>query len=254
MGKNKMSESKNSLVAYFDILGYQSFLKSNSALETAEKVFELVKGAPKKAIAHWGKSKSFKGDEGQAAIASVKTLVFSDTIVISCPMEKDVPHEMYSMLIASLSIHVAGFMFNDGLPVRGAITFGSFIFDETCIAGEAVVDAHTLCQSLDLAGIAFSPKFSEHVDKSPNIGFWNRQYPYYLFPLKNQTELKARSVPWVTEDIDVDFTTRVREAFWKWNKDIPLSADSKVRNTAKMLDFHRMQNKEVVKFLAEEKV
>jgi hypothetical protein len=45
--------SKNSIVAYFDILGYQSFLKSNSALETAEKVFQLVKSSPKEAVKHW---------------------------------------------------------------------------------------------------------------------------------------------------------------------------------------------------------
>jgi hypothetical protein len=250
-----MQGSQNSLVAYFDILGYQSFLKSNSALATAEKVFELVKGAPTKAIAHWSKSESFKSKEGQAAVDSVKSLVFSDTIVISCPVETNISQELRSMLIAVISIRVAKHMFQDGLPVRGAITFGSFVFDETCIAGEAVVDAHTLCQTLDVAGVAFSSKFSQLVDKSPNKGFWDRQFPYYLFPLRDQTEFKTRSVPW-SNDESVDNTQKVREAFWKWNKDIPLSADSKVRNTAKMLDFHRMHFRQVSKGkeLADEKV
>jgi hypothetical protein len=32
----------NGLIAFFDILGYQSFLENNSAIESAEKVLELI--------------------------------------------------------------------------------------------------------------------------------------------------------------------------------------------------------------------
>lgn len=137
---------------------------------------------------------------------------------------------------------IAKHMFDSGLPVRGAITFGSFVFDETCIAGKSIVEAHKLCQMLDLAGVAFTPQMSDYMDKQLTAweDSWNRNYPYYLFPLRDNSELKMRSVPWFDPDTNVDFTTEVRKAFWEWNKDIPLSADCKVRNTAKMLDFFRM--------------
>ena len=242
-----MAVSKNSLVAYFDILGYQSFLKSNSALETAEKVFQLVKKAPKEAVAIWGDSvlSKMSGDSSEwgKIITSIQSLVFSDTIVVSCPIPESGPPERHTALIGGISGRIAKTMFENGLPVRGAIAFGSFIFDDTCIAGRAIVDAHTLCQMLDIAGIAYTPELSEHIDKEFKNGrevLWDGSHPYYLFPLKNHSELKTRAVSWGFTDEEVDFTTKVREAFWKWNKDIPLSVDSKVNNTAKMLDFFSM--------------
>jgi hypothetical protein len=242
-----MSKSKNSLVAYFDILGYQSFLKNNSALDTAEKIFRLVKEAPKEAFAKYGNSDLTKlsdgGNEWKKVTDSLQPLVFSDTIVVSCPIHEVGPDARHTAIIAGVSASIALNMFKNGLPVKGAITFGSFIFDETCIAGRAIVEAHTLCQSLDVAGVALSPKLSEFMDKiftNDKEDFWDIINPYYLFPLKDGSELKTRAVCWGFAEEKGDFTSKVREAFWQWNKDIPLSVDSKVNNTAKMLDFFRM--------------
>jgi hypothetical protein len=39
----------NGLIAFFDILGYQSFLENNSATESAEKVLKLITDIPQKA-------------------------------------------------------------------------------------------------------------------------------------------------------------------------------------------------------------
>jgi hypothetical protein len=72
---------------------------------------------------------------------------------------------------------------------------------------------------------------------------WDIINPYYLFPLTNQSELKTRSVSWNALDEKDDSTRKVRESFWMWNKDIPHSADSKVHNTAKILDFFKMHYK-----------
>lgn len=237
-----MTISKHSLVAYFDILGYQSFLKTNSALEMAEKVFSLVKSAPKAAVETWNIKDG--SEDWKTVMASIRFLVFSDTIVISCPIGENGPtHELQTALIGGISSHLSRKMFEDGLPVRGAIAFGSFIFDETCIAGRAVVEAHDLCQKLDVAATAFSPKVSEFIDKTYDTNLsdvWDKHHPYYLFPLKDQSELKTRAVLWNLKGEKGDLTSKVRESFWKWNKDIPLDVDTKVYNTAKVFDFFRM--------------
>ena len=148
-----MSKNTNSLLAYFDILGYQAFLKNNSALETAEKVFQIVKEAPKKACAAQDSYSKLPetGSEWKAIADSLKSLVFSDTIVISCPIPESGPNHRQIALIGGISSDIAKEMFVNGLPVRGVVTFGSFIFDEACIAGRAIMEAHTLCQMLDLA-------------------------------------------------------------------------------------------------------
>jgi hypothetical protein len=235
--------SRESIVAYFDILGYQSYLKNNSAIETAENVFKVVKEAPKQAVENLGNSEHFKNDkEISTTITSIKSLVFSDTIVVSCPIPESGIHEKHVSLIAATALGITKSMFSNGLPVRGVITFGSFIFDEACVAGRAVVDAYTLCQMLDLAGTAFAPKLNEYIDKTFSIhrNFWDELFPYYLFPLKDQSELRARAISWIGVKGEDNFTTEVREAFWKWNKDIPRSVDSKVHNTAKMLDFFKI--------------
>src|SRR4029077_25969 len=103
-----MTTSRNSLVAYFDILGYQSFLKTNSALETAEKVFELVKESPKLAIKTWCGDENFVGkdDELKKIAPSIQSLVFSDTIVISCPVMEANPSEKQVAMIGSISLSV----------------------------------------------------------------------------------------------------------------------------------------------------
>jgi hypothetical protein len=238
-----MAANRNSLVAYFDILGYQSFLKTNSDLETAENVFHLVKNAPKNALASWSELELTKTDEDFKQISkSIQSLVFSDTIVVSCPIseiDNSDKCEKHIAFTAAIAAHITLSMFNAGLPVRGVITHGSFIFAETCIAGHAVVDAHQLCQSLDLAGTAFSPELSALIDKYYEVDkIWNSICPYYLLPLKNGSELKTRSVSWI--NLKGDSITEVRESFWKWNKDIPGSVDRKVHNTAKMIDFFRM--------------
>jgi len=241
-----MAENKHSLVAYFDILGYQSFLKNNSALETAEKVFQLVKSSPKEAIKHWSNPDSLKDDQDwKIVIDSIQSLVFSDTIVVSCPIAESGPTELQIALLAGVAKNISFSMFTNGLPLRGVITMGSFIFEDTCIAGRAVVDAHSLSQTLDVAGVAFSPILSKYMDEHPleiskGKSLWNLLHPYYLFPLKNQSELKVRVVTWNDLNKEADSTKQVREAFWKWEKDIPISADNKVHNTAKMLDFFKL--------------
>lgn len=236
-----MSATRNSLVAYFDILGYQSFLKSNSALESAENVFNLVKSAPKLAVEFWSDEKF--SDEWKATTGTIRSLVFSDTIVVSCPVSDSGPTELQTVLIGGITQYISRKMFENGLPVRGAIALGSFIFNETCIAGQAVVDAHDLCQMLDVAGAAFSPDLSRLVEKNWPISRhqWDKNFPYFLLPLKEGREIRTHLAvnPFLNDTRDS--TVIVREAFWKWDKDIPSSADKKVHNTAKMLDFLKMQ-------------
>ncbi len=84
----------NGLIGFFDILGYQSFLKNNSATESALKVLEIITGVPdevREKIAKTSKAMGEKkGKEKYLEVEkSLKHIVFSDTIVLTLSYPAD---------------------------------------------------------------------------------------------------------------------------------------------------------------------
>ena len=78
----------NGLIAFFDILGYKSFLENNSATETAEKVLKIINDTPETVKA--GVSLTWQNkakDDPEKYIQEISErfnyLVFSDTVVLS---------------------------------------------------------------------------------------------------------------------------------------------------------------------------
>ncbi len=142
-------------------------------------------------------------------------------------------------------------MFEEGLPVRGAIAFGDYVFVQNVFAGKPIVDAYTLAESLDLAACAIHPtaenefktllafpsgegsilaeglvlvRYPLPVKQSPQEFLClNHAWP----TLKGYTPLKDRKDP----------RGYVEEQFAANNKTIPPNALSKVENTEKFLRF-----------------
>jgi hypothetical protein len=73
------------LIAFFDILGYQTFLSNTTAEESVNKVLALITETPTKVtkkFAHWVEAKNAPNQEEREVANSVQHLVFSDTIVL----------------------------------------------------------------------------------------------------------------------------------------------------------------------------
>ena len=242
----------NGIIAFFDILGYKSFLKNNDAETSAQKVLDIISGTPAELLDGYAE---LKNDKLQAMLKTqVKHLVFSDTIVLSLSWlpkaEEKIDRYTSIMYFEHILVHLFIKMFNAGLPVRGGISEGKFFIQDYCLAGDAVNLAHELCESIDCSGLVFGKELGASiitVNKQRHLTYYTpfkkndtiSEAPYlhcnWLFALK-------RSFPKQYALAVADPAMFVARAFWCHNKDMPLSTDRKFENTVKLVRRLIIQN------------
>src|SRR5437870_1541319 len=143
--------TEHGLIGLFDILGYQNFLKNNSAKEAAESALsslaKLDTDLPKQLLERAGASQI------ASEIRLIKWLVFSDTILLTLGTDGKGDEGCWLAWIAFIvqSGALWRHMFNFGLPLRGVITHGEFFVQNNCFAGKSIVGAYALSTSLDVA-------------------------------------------------------------------------------------------------------
>jgi hypothetical protein len=57
-------------------------------------------------------------------------------------------------------------MFEQGLPVKGAIDCGQFFVKDHCFAGKTIVNAYHLANNLELSGCVLTPYASDQVKEA----------------------------------------------------------------------------------------
>jgi hypothetical protein len=235
------------LIVFIDILGYQSFLENNSAEDTAEEVLEMIEKLPEKAGSEAARMlnayNSGKKPEKQLK-QKIEHVVFSDTIVLLLKNEdkSDSPDPRGFALIANAAATLVAELFSKGLPSRCVVHEGEFINKNACLAGRGIAQAYRLCGELDLSGVVLSESVRKFIC---GIGPINKISSYiieYLVPLKDGKEKTMLCLNWHAnldpeqrKFCDQDVIQFVSEAFWKHDKDIPISVDSKIRNTCKLI-------------------
>src|ERR1017187_2631150 len=130
----------NGLIAFFGILGYQSFLQNNSATKTAEKVLTLITDLPEQtkaevSIKHLEMYQSLPTIPLKEVTASLNYLVFSDTIVLSIQFPENPAKEWIKPALNSLTVICGKLqleMVKEGLRMRGAIVEGEFLVRQHC--------------------------------------------------------------------------------------------------------------------------
>lgn len=235
------------LIVFIDILGYQSFLENNSAEETAEEVLEMIENLPKQV--GWEAARVLNaynlGKEPKIQMKQkLEHVVFSDTIVLLLKNEDklDSPDPRGMALIVNAAATLFAKLFSKGLPSRCVVHEGEFINKNACLAGRGVAEAYRLCGELDLSGVVFSETVRETFYGNKKI---NKKQAYiidHLVPFKNGKEKHLICINWYDhlepdeqKFCDRDVIQFVSEAFWKHDKDIPISVDSKIRNTCKLI-------------------
>lgn len=238
------------LIGFFDILGYKSFLKNNNgtAIESAKSVLKTIIETPEKV------RDLLKEGSDSGIIHQIDHIVFSDTIVISLDMsaiKADIcPGDARFQFCIFCGV-VFQEMLKKGLPVRGAMVEGEFIFEASCLAGEAIVDAYDLCEMLDFAGLVCEADFGKVVmgdEQKENGGIFLK----YLSPLKNGREDRHVHFNWLTimdivspdeyAKVVADTAMYISRAFWDHNKDCAQAVDSKLDNTIKLTRRLMMQS------------
>lgn len=248
-------------VAFFDILGYGSFLESGIT-DVTFKVVDILDGLPERINvaleSHLGKPIVDCGSNINWAMNRVKSLVISDSILLrssydeSCVVSK--PLQAFAFLVTASVLE--RMMFEEGLPIRGAIAFGDFIFVRNIFAGKPIIDAHNLGQSLDLAACAIHPtaeiEFKTLITIAPDMencfddgptGL--RHVVRYPTPIKkDKVELQLLlNLAWPTLKEYPPLKDRtnprryIEEQFSAHNKKIGANEILKVENTEKFLHF-----------------
>jgi hypothetical protein len=246
----------NGLIAFFDILGYQSFLENNLAAESTERVLQLINDIPPKTKSELSELwlSLFKEKDGvilKEVADALNLLIFSDTIVLSITYPTNVSREWKteaSGFLGAVAGKLCKNMFIEGLPVRGAIVEGEFIMKDFCLAGKAVVDAYKLCESLDFSGVVFGSSVYKENEKNLHTFDNEGSIFHHLTSLKNGKEERMFHMNWLVlmnQDeqnfLKADVETFVLRSFWAHNKDCPRGVDEKIKNTVKLIRRYLIQ-------------
>lgn len=251
-------------IGFFDILGYRSFLEpgiTEQTLAVVDFLNRLPNKIEEKLKKHFGLENSATAanplfEQIIRQLARVNPLVVSDSVLLRYAYDEDheaeKPWQATTFLLAANILQRV--MFDEGLPLRGAIAFGEFVFVENVFAGKPIIDAHTLGQSLDLAATTIHATAEEEFNKL--IGLDTRTDEFlqegrdgkiswlvrFATPVKGAgtPQLLCLNLAWpdFSESLDRrDLREYVHEQFLAHNKQIGRNAISKLENTERFLHF-----------------
>jgi hypothetical protein len=243
-------KTQNGLIGFFDILGYQNLLEKNEPEDIADKVIPILENI-KSTVPEKMKEFTKLFDENEPIVSpiekegldeivdSIKWLIFSDTILLSMPVEnlEDKNNEIICVLFLATCNILQKSMFKEGLPLRGVINFGKFYIKGTYFAGRPIVEAYQLCNSLELSACVLSNRIGESIKSNIEMSMSSLSeifFYYYLVPTKTGHKLMYTLAGQGDEG---DIKKQVLSSFWGHNKDIDTSARLKAENTEQWLNF-----------------
>jgi hypothetical protein len=135
---------RNRWVAYFDLLGISSLIKSNEYLDVFYAYAEAMR------------------EVKQDKIEEVHPVWFSDTFILYSNGDASAGFDESPFGFVALHSVARGFMHSltlKQIPVRGAIAYGDFYADSTneLFFGNALLEAHRYGESQDWLGLILTP-------------------------------------------------------------------------------------------------
>jgi hypothetical protein len=245
------SEIKEGLVGWFDILGYTSLLR-NPDLNYVVKLIQKSLSASSEALRQWvdsivklvpdGKARGW----AQEATNVTSVIVFADTILVTLPVLKTDSVEQKLVkwgMFFEQAVILHFDLFREGLPIRGAISFGEYYVSERPLifAGKPILRAHEIANSQDWSGSVLAleaeTEFENLEKSSPSFGKLLRPYTIRCSPpLKTDHVGQMLCLNWpkvFTEDAirNINIREAVVAMFGKHNKAIRSVDQPKIDNT-----------------------
>jgi hypothetical protein len=249
--RNCMSVSTG-VIAYFDILGYQNLLLNNEPEDVADKVISRLTSLNATVTAEI-KSKFPRLFENKKIIPildAIQWLVFSDTILFTNsfdPEEEKKDTVLRWFVILLYCAHVQAYMFNNGIPIRGAITYGKYMVKDLCFAGRPIIEVYQLANRLELSAVVATAEMEDEMAKIAAVtvktfsgaDIADIYLERYLVPLKDNQSQHYRTINYydVAGLGDKDLRQETLNMFWGHKKDISQSDLVKVLNTEQHLRY-----------------
>jgi hypothetical protein len=146
---------KHGLVGFFDILGFKNVAEAESD-EDMVRIAELVSQNLVKVREI--QKEIVREIMGPGSIDIVGSCAFADSILLWCEIP---PAELfdihYWLVFFRVCAQLMKHYFNEGLPLRGAISHGKFFIEDHCFFGKPFVESHVLAERTEWAGCVIEP-------------------------------------------------------------------------------------------------
>jgi len=235
------------MVALFDVLGYKNLIDQNNVATVASLLRETLQQIPA-AVSQWFKKEFPENTAVDEIVSAVKPLVFSDTILLTLNEDAATDTKAGNLFVFFVECaFVQRFMFENGLPLRGAISYGEFYVSDLCFVGKPVVRAYELAQSQDWCGVALTVEAENAWIALQDKSWLHRSasivIPYDV-PLKSMGTSRLISLQWPAIPVENkgfpnDPRGAVVEKFSAHGKIVPPAEYRRIENTARFFSHCR---------------
>jgi hypothetical protein len=239
--------TRTGLLAFFDILGYQNFILHSSIQQSAWIIHEVILKMPslvrKAVIDKYSSVDRTFAEELEKCMS--KPVIISDSIVWGFSFNPSLIEriQVQWLVFIEACCYLQRQMFDQGLPLRGAISYGEYFIEEGCLAGKPVVEAHDVGNKLDLVGCALTLQAEKELPQRLDCGIdaFAGLVTDYAAPLKSFKPQNMKLLNWafpggtLLEPFGEDIRSRIIEACSKHGKQISSDVYPKVNNTEALL-------------------
>lgn len=247
---------QHGVVAILDGLGVRSDL-SEAAVKFLDRrdavLADLAKPLRAAEVFAWmGTREKEDGEPEIAEPGQPQIITFGDNIVLVWDRPKVTGEVLLGFSQPILHLIVRGM--EEGLLLRGAVSFGEFILDGSTIVGPALSDAVSWAERADWIGVIATPKLGMLVDAE--LEKWNREAPRsastldcfyvrYPVPVKGGPSQALWTFPWpckvrslmLERDLDQE-EGREHLLTWLAQCSIPAHVQAKFDNSLAFYDWY----------------
>lgn len=225
---NEWKVTSERFVAFIDIMGFKDLV----ARSTHEQVYKMMKKLDEK--------KKFSENIlwGSADSKLIKTTTYSDSIMI---YSKDESYDSLVSIIAMIS-SLTHDMFIDGIPHKGALSFGTMTLDteNSIYFGQPLIDAYLLQEELNYYGVVCHATAEYQVEKYRK----DKSIPFnfnYLCPFKNGSSINLTIFPMYASTNQLK-DAEIKEKLFESIKELRFNTSGYLR---KYIDFTEKYMREV---------
>jgi len=186
------------IVFFADVLGYQDLISNNRIEEAATVINDLLLGIPQQVTDEFLTRFPANADPPlHPIVRQAEWRVVSDSILFTLAFPEK--GETWPHWISGLALITAftGSMMKHGLPIRGAVAFGTYFVTKMSFAGIPFVQAYKTSQDLDWAGVTLLQETQAQLQSdAPKLfdqGFFTR--PFHA-PFKHAPHGTVHCINW----------------------------------------------------------